>query len=121
MSLNDHQEQSLFQDLEITIHSAFSHVFTMATSRPVVLLARNSRVANPKIHSFQRAAVAHFSTSLPQRATPAGPPPKGFRLPPPKKWDEGSEGVFDKAGNWFLMSELWRGAYVVLEQYFRPP
>jgi NADH dehydrogenase (ubiquinone) Fe-S protein 8 len=96
----------------------------MASSRPVSVLARSSRATNAQLsslHPFHRAAIAHFSTSLPRSATPAGPPPKGFRMPPPKKWDEGETGVFDKAGNWFLMSELWRGAYVVLEQYFRPP
>ncbi len=49
-----------------------------------------------------------------------GPPPKGFRLPKPKRFDEG-EGVMDKASNYFLMTEMFRGMYVVLEQFFRPP
>lgn len=53
-------------------------------------------------------------------ATPLGPPPKGFRQQPPKKWDE-EEGGFNKLGKYFLMTEMARGMYVLLEQFFRPP
>lgn len=49
-----------------------------------------------------------------------GPPAKGFRLPKPKRFDEG-ESAADKASNYFLLTEMMRGMYVVLEQYFRPP
>lgn len=54
-------------------------------------------------------------------ALPAGPPPSNFRLPRTKRWDEGSETSLDKAGNYFLMTEMLRGMYVVIEQFFRPP
>lgn len=54
-------------------------------------------------------------------ATPLGPPPKGFRPPPLKKWDEEEEGTFNKAGKYFLLAEMARGMYVLLEQFFRPP
>jgi NADH dehydrogenase (ubiquinone) Fe-S protein 8 len=27
----------------------------------------------------------------------------------------------DKASNYFLLTEIFRGMYVVLEQFFRPP
>lgn len=54
-------------------------------------------------------------------ATPSGPPPKGFRLPPPKKWDEQDETTFDRLGKYFLLTEMARGMYVLLEQFFRPP
>jgi NADH dehydrogenase (ubiquinone) Fe-S protein 8 len=54
-------------------------------------------------------------------ATPSGPPPKGFRLQPPKRWDQEKEGTFDKVGKFFLLTEMARGMYVVLEQFFRPP
>ncbi|KAM7211257.1 oxidoreductase-like protein [Rhypophila decipiens] len=54
-------------------------------------------------------------------ATPSGPPPKGFRLPPPRKWDEEPEALFDKLGKYFLLTEMARGMYVLLEQFFRPP
>lgn len=50
-----------------------------------------------------------------------GPPPKGFRQPPPQKWDEDKEATFDKLGKYFLMTEMARGMYVLLEQFFRPP
>lgn len=62
-----------------------------------------------------------FSTTCPRPATPSGPPPSSFRLPRPKRWDEGSETSLDKAGNYFLLTEMLRGMYVVLEQFFRPP
>lgn len=54
-------------------------------------------------------------------ATPLGPPPKGFRQQPPKKWDEDTESTFNKMGKYFLMTEMARGMYVLLEQFFRPP
>ncbi|KAK0663492.1 putative NADH-ubiquinone oxidoreductase 23 kDa subunit [Cercophora samala] len=54
-------------------------------------------------------------------ATPAGPPPKNFRLPPPKTWEQESESTFDKLGKYFLMTEMMRGMYVLMEQFFRPP
>lgn len=50
-----------------------------------------------------------------------GPPPKGFRQPPPTKWDEDSEATFDKLGKYFLLTEMTRGMYLLLEQFFRPP
>ncbi|CAJ2508508.1 Uu.00g135340.m01.CDS01 [Anthostomella pinea] len=54
-------------------------------------------------------------------ATPSGPPPHGFRTPRPKRWDEEKESTLDRAGRFFLMTEMFRGMYVALEQYFRPP
>jgi NADH dehydrogenase (ubiquinone) Fe-S protein 8 len=65
--------------------------------------------------------MAAFSTSLRSYATPAGPPPSNFRLPKPQRWDESKESGLDKAGKYFLMLEMARGMYVVLEQFFRPP
>lgn len=66
------------------------------------------------------ATVALFTTTFARAATPAGPPPPGFRLPRPKRWDEG-ESVLDRAGKYFLLLEMFRGMYVLLEQFFRPP
>lgn len=54
-------------------------------------------------------------------ATPMGPPPKGFRLEKTQTWDQDPESTLDKAGRYFLLSEMFRGMYVALEQYFRPP
>ncbi|KAK3314002.1 oxidoreductase-like protein [Apodospora peruviana] len=54
-------------------------------------------------------------------ATPSGPPPKGFRLPPPKSWEDETEGTFTKLGKYFLLTEMFRGMYVLLEQFFRAP
>lgn len=54
-------------------------------------------------------------------ATPSGPPPKGFRLRRPIQWHEEKESTLDRAGRFFLFSEMARGMYVALEQFFRPP
>ena len=66
-------------------------------------------------------STANFSSSTYRAASPAGPPKAGFRLPPPKRWDQDSESALDKASKYFLMAEIFRGMYVVLEQFFRPP
>ncbi len=54
-------------------------------------------------------------------ATPMGPPPKNFRLKPQPEWDQEKEGTFERAGKYFLMTEMARGMYVLMEQFFRPP
>lgn len=54
-------------------------------------------------------------------ATPSGPPPKNFRLPPPKAWDQESESTLDRVGKYFLVTEMLRGMYLLMEQFFRPP
>lgn len=42
-------------------------------------------------------------------------------MPRKERWDEGKQSSLDKAGTFFLMTEMMRGMYVVLEQFFRPP
>lgn len=54
-------------------------------------------------------------------ATPAGPPPSGFRQQPYKRWDQEEESTLDKLGKYFLLTEMARGMYVLMEQFFRPP
>ena len=68
-----------------------------------------------------RSSAATFSTSSARLATPSGPPPPGFRLPRMPRWNEKKESALDQAGRYFLMTEMMRGMYVVLEQFFRPP
>jgi NADH dehydrogenase (ubiquinone) Fe-S protein 8 len=62
-----------------------------------------------------------FSTTSLRAATPAGPSPKDFRIANPTRWDKEKESTLDKAGRYFLLTEMLRGMYVVLEQFFRPP
>ena len=90
----------------------------MSRSRTVSVL---SSVGVPNRTILSRTATAVFSSSTHKAATPAGPPPSGFRLPPPRRWDQSKESSLDKAGKYFLLTEIVRGMYVVLEQFFRPP
>ncbi|MCJ1428242.1 hypothetical protein MMC29_006150 [Sticta canariensis] len=86
-------------------------------SRPLSALARS----HPTYPSSANPTLATFSTSSSRSATPAGPPTQGFRLPRQERWYEGKESSLDKASKYFLLTEMLRGMYVVLEQYFRPP
>ncbi|KAK3072091.1 ndufs8, ubiquinone oxidoreductase 23 kd subunit [Teratosphaeriaceae sp. CCFEE 6253] len=94
----------------------------MSSPRALTALAR-SRPTTSLLHATRTAfATQHaFSTSTPRPATTEGPPPANFRLPRPERWNEKKESVFDQAGNYFLLTEMMRGMYVVLEQFFRPP
>jgi len=60
-------------------------------------------------------AAAFSTTSRTLQALPRIP-----RLTAATTWENG-ESALDKAGKFFLMTEMFRGMYVVLEQFFRPP
>ena len=96
------------------------HLARAATTSSILPAATTtSRFATPAA----AAAAAAAAQLIARRgyATPLGPPPKGFRQQPTKKWDEEDEGTFNKLGKYFLMTEMARGMYVLLEQFFRPP
>ncbi|KAL2057610.1 hypothetical protein ABVK25_001994 [Lepraria finkii] len=96
----------------------------MASARSITALARARPTISPLtsvLAARKTCPSATFTTSTRLAATPAGPPPQGFRLPTVKRWDEGQESSIDKAGKYFLLTEMARGMYVVLEQFFRPP
>src|ERR1700761_6475889 len=101
----------------------------MASTKPVIMLVARSRPTARLLGTArtltalqaQSTALAAFSTSSRASATPAGPPPKGFRLPKPERWDQSKESSLDQAGKYFLLLEMFRGMHVLLEQYFRPP
>ncbi|KAL4949970.1 23 kDa subunit of NADH-quinone oxidoreductase [Aspergillus filifer] len=92
----------------------------MASSRSAARLLAYRRPM-PSVPSSSLVPTANFSTSVTRAALPHGPPQPGFRLPPPQRWDQGTEGSLSKASKYFLMAEIFRGMYVVLEQFFRPP
>ncbi len=54
-------------------------------------------------------------------ATPNGPPPQNFRQSKRIEWSWDRESTLDRVGKFFLMTEMARGMYVLLEQFFRPP
>jgi NADH dehydrogenase (ubiquinone) Fe-S protein 8 len=89
--------------------------------RPSAQLLRSSRAVTSAPSPFVVAGGAAFSLPIRTYATPSGPPPSNFRLPKPERWDQSKESALDQAGRFFLLTEMARGMYVVLEQYFRPP
>jgi NADH dehydrogenase (ubiquinone) Fe-S protein 8 len=54
-------------------------------------------------------------------ATPSGPPPTNFRTSKRVEWSWDKDSTLDRVGKFFLMTEMARGMYVLLEQFFRPP
>jgi hypothetical protein len=92
-----------------------SRVLTRPTAPSQVL-----RQAQSIPSSVLRAtASSHFHTSTARYATASGPPPSGFRLPPENKF--GHVGLADKTSNYFLLGEMFRGMWILMEQFFRPP
>ena len=96
----------------------------MSSPRALTALAR-SRPASGLLTNASRTSFASqqhaFSTSIRRAAIPEGAAPANFRLPKPARNNEKKENVWDQAGNYFLLTEMMRGMYVVLEQFFRPP
>ncbi len=91
----------------------------MAAPRSLTALARP--LASAHLTAASRQRLAAFSTSAPRSVTTSGAPTPNFRVQRPRKWNEQKESVWDQAGNYFLLTEMMRGMYVVLEQFFRPP
>jgi NADH dehydrogenase (ubiquinone) Fe-S protein 8 len=93
----------------------------MFATRPLVrasaLALRNNSISSLPAAQPMMAVMQAVRTY----ATPHGPPPKNFRLKPAPTWEQEKEGTFDKIGKYFLLAEMARGMYVLLEQFFRPP
>ena len=94
-----------------------------ASSTAALLLRARQQTATSALLRHSRAPfAAKFSSSSRVNALPAGPPPQGYRVPKTRRWDDkGGLSALDKAGNLFLMTEMMRGVWVVLEQFFRAP
>ncbi|KAI9738256.1 MAG: hypothetical protein M1834_008754 [Cirrosporium novae-zelandiae] len=100
----------------------------MASSQPLRMLVCRAKLTTGAFSNFYairsppNASIAVcFSTSSIRSALPSGAPPPGFRLPPQRRWDTDTEHTLDKAGKYFLLTEMMRGMYVLLENFFRPP
>lgn len=86
----------------------------MASS--ATMLARRQLLAARPV---MRAAVAMHNAR--GYATPSGPPPTNFRTSRQVMWPGDKDSTLDKLGKYFLLTEMARGMYVLLEQFFRPP
>ncbi|KAK4497909.1 hypothetical protein PRZ48_010564 [Zasmidium cellare] len=97
----------------------------MSSPRALTALARSRPTYSLLTAAGRTSFAPAFSTSTRRQRTAGGategPPPDGFRIAPPKRWNENKESVWDQAGKYFLLTEMARGMYVLLEQFFRPP
>ena len=142
LAINTNQNRDIRYDLKDSVSLNIYHIYFNATphflpflpSLPLLMavpmsatriFARSSRqfthssFFRPVTLSATQTSSLHTSTS--RRALPHGPPPDGYRMPKPTRWNTDSEYALDKAGRYFLLTEMLRGMWVVLEQFFRPP
>ncbi|KAK5993068.1 Complex I-23kD [Cladobotryum mycophilum] len=94
----------------------------LALNPSVAMLARRqlARAPTGSFAAATRMLVAH-NQQLRGYATPRGPPPANFRTSRHPEWPGDRDSTLDKLGKYFLMTEMARGMYVLLEQFFRPP
>ncbi|KAG8409425.1 ndufs8, ubiquinone oxidoreductase 23 kd subunit [Metarhizium acridum] len=89
------------------------------------MLARRQLAGAPSITSSLAVVASRLMAAqqLQTRgyATPAGPPPKNFRTSRHTEWPWDKEKTLDRLGKYFLLTEMARGMYVLMEQFFRPP
>ncbi|KAK6066798.1 nadh-ubiquinone oxidoreductase 23 kda subunit [Seiridium cupressi] len=76
----------------------------LARSTTTAMLSTRQLVRRP-------ASASQVARIVAQRtyATPRGPPPTGFRQKRPRAWDEEEETTLDRAGRYFLLTEMFRG------------
>ncbi|TFB02577.1 hypothetical protein CCMA1212_005283 [Trichoderma ghanense] len=74
------------------------------------LMMATRMLASPTVYQQQRGY-----------ATPKGAPPENFRMSKKTEWVWEKDSLLDRLGKYFLMTEMARGMYVLLEQFFRPP
>lgn len=96
-------------------------IVTMFATSAASMAARQIPLARAPSTALFRSVPVRALVARRGYATPSGPPPKNFRLQPPKQWDQETESTLDKVGKYFLMTEMMRGMYILLEQFFRPP
>ncbi|KAL7945015.1 hypothetical protein V8C42DRAFT_324319 [Trichoderma barbatum] len=88
------------------------------------MLAKRQLARAPASTSSLMMATRMLATPYHQQrgyATPKGPPPQNFRTSQQVEWAWEKDSLLDRLGKYFLMTEMARGMYVLLEQFFRPP
>lgn len=88
------------------------------------MLARRQLTRAPASASSLMMATRMLATPVQQQrgyATPKGALPQNFRTSKPVEWAWEKDSLLDRLGKYFLMTEMARGMYVLLEQFFRPP
>lgn len=83
-------------------------------------LSRQSTAASMAVRAFSMSRIALKPEAL-VAGTEQATWPSGFRVARPRTWEEQKEGALSQATKWFLLSEMFRGMWVVLEMYFRAP
>ncbi|KAJ6443579.1 NADH-ubiquinone oxidoreductase subunit [Purpureocillium lavendulum] len=91
-----------------------------ASSAAMGVARRQLLLAAPRASAVRSAALA-LAQQQRGYATPRGPPPANFRTSRRTEWPWDKESTLDRMGKFFLLTEMARGMYVLLEQFFRPP
>lgn len=98
---------------------------TLSASAAAAMLAKRQLARAPASTSSLMMATRMLATPYHQQqrgyATPKGPPPQNFRTSKQVEWVWEKDSLLDRLGKYFLMTEMARGMYVLLEQFFRPP
>ncbi|KAH8175164.1 4Fe-4S dicluster domain-containing protein [Sarocladium implicatum] len=96
---------------------------TMQAHTTIAMLARRQLLSATAPRATLLASMNKSVAAVAQRgyATPMGPPPKGFRMSKPVEWAGDKDSTLDRLGKYFLMTEMARGMYVLLEQFFHTP
>ncbi|KAI9149978.1 NADH-ubiquinone oxidoreductase 23 kDa subunit [Paramyrothecium foliicola] len=112
----------LSANLHDTTHK--THTYAMApamtaTTRTAAMMVRRQMAQQPSTPFM--AAAMRLQAQQRGYATPNGPPPANFRTSKRVEWAGDQDSTLDRIGKFFLMTEMARGMYVLLEQFFRPP
>ncbi|RDA89336.1 hypothetical protein CP532_6206 [Ophiocordyceps camponoti-leonardi (nom. inval.)] len=95
-----------------------------ALQASTAMLARRQLFSTARAPSFSAAArTAVTAGKDPRRgyATPRGQLPSNFRTVKASQRPGDDDSTLDRLGKYFLLTEMARGMYVLLEQFFRPP
>jgi hypothetical protein len=106
------------------LHPRTPPITATATMAPSTLLAARAaipRAATRATASSPTLLAASRALAVRGYATPKGPPPAGFRTSKKVEWYWEKDSLLDRMGKYFLLSEMARGMYLLLEQFFRPP
>ncbi|RCI12841.1 hypothetical protein L249_0627 [Ophiocordyceps polyrhachis-furcata BCC 54312] len=127
-SLDDEREGWLIlataQLSSLIRHFRFHGAVSPTKMASTVILSRRQLISTTRAATFSAAARTAVTARNDARrgyATPRGQPPSNFRTIKASQRPGDDDSTLDRLGKYFLLTEMARGMYVLLEQFFRPP